>query len=74
MTKRLKNLWNFIDEYLEVDYGYLPKSPMDDKDDDRVNEYIQEIKDDFQKMRENGSLIRESIQESIDILRGLDDI
>ena len=67
MTKRLKDLWNFIDEHLEIDYGYVPKSHMDDKDDARVDEYIQEIKDDFQKMRENGSLVRESIQESVDI-------
>ena len=74
MTKRLKNLWNFIDEHLEVNYGYLPESPMDDKDDTRVDEYIQEIKDDFQKMRENGWIKVESMQDSINILKGLDDI
>ena len=74
MTKRLKNLWNFIEEHLEVDYGYLPKSSMDDKDDTRVNEYIQEIKDNFQKMRENGWIKEESMQDSINILKGLDDI
>ncbi len=54
MKSRLDKLWVFIDEYLEVDYGYLPKSHMDDKDDSRVNEYIQEIKDDFKEMRERG--------------------
>ncbi|NOR54810.1 MAG: hypothetical protein GQ531_01235 [Sulfurovum sp.] len=74
MTQRLKNLWKFIDEHLEVDYGYLPKSPMDDKDDDRVNEYIQEIKDNFKEMRENGLIQKESMKESIDILKGLEDI
>ena len=74
MAKRLKNLWNFIEEHLEVDYGYLPKSPMDDKDDSRVDEYIQEIKDDFQKMREKGWIKEESMQDSINILKGLDDI
>ena len=74
MTKRLKNLWNFIEEHLEVDYGYLPKSPMDDKDGTRVNEYIQEIKDDFQKMREKGWIKEESMQDSINILKSLDDI
>ena len=74
MTKRLKNLWNFIEEHLEVDYGYLPKLPMDDKDDTRVDEYIQEIKDVFKEMRDNGWIREDCIQESINILKGLDDI
>ena len=74
MTKRLKNLWNFIDEYLEVDYGYLPKLRIDDKDDSRVDEYIQEIRDDFKEMRENALMIEESIQDNIKLLKGLDDI
>ena len=74
MTKRLKKLWNFIHDNLEVDYGYLPKSHMDDNDDSRVDEYIQEIKYDFKKMRERGCIKEEFIQESIDILKGLDDI
>ena len=74
MTKRLKNLWNFIEEHLEVDYGYLPKSPMDDKDDTHVNEYIQEINADFKEMRENALIKEESISDSINILKSLDDI
>ncbi len=74
MRPRLDKLWEFIDEHLEVDYGYLPKSPMDDKDDTRVDEYLQEIKDDFEQMRENGSIEEESIQDSIDILKKLDEI
>ena len=47
---------------------------MDDKDDSRVDEYIQEIKSDFKKMREKGWIKVEFIQVSIDVLRGLDDI
>ena len=74
MTKRLKKLWEFIDEYLEVDYGYLPQSLMDDKDDSRVDEYIEEIKADFKEMRENGWIKEESMEDSINILKGLDDI
>lgn len=74
MTKRLQALWNFINEHLEVDYGYLPKSHMDDKDDSRVDEYIQEIKDDFKEMRERGVINTSSINDSIDVLKGLDDI
>lgn len=72
MKSRLDKLWEFINDYLEVDYGYLPKSHMDD--DTCVDEYIQEIKDDFEKMREKGWIKKESIQESIDILKRLDDI
>lgn len=56
LKTRLETLWNFIDVYLEVDYGYLPKTQMDDKDESCVDEYIQEIKDDFKKMRERGVL------------------
>ena len=74
MSKRLKKLWNYIDEHLEVDYGYLPKLHMDDKDDSRVDEYIQEIKDDFKEMRERGWIKEEFLQESIDILKDLDNI
>ena len=74
MQPRLDKLWKFIDEHLEVDYGYLPKSPMDDKDDTRVDEYIQEIKDDFKVMRDNGLIKEKSIRESIDILKKLTDI
>lgn len=74
LESRLETLWNFIDEHLEVDYGYLPKSRMDDKDDSRVDVYIQEIKDDFRKMRERGELNRDSIQECIKILKDLDKI
>ncbi len=74
MRPRLDKLWEFIGEHLEVDYGYLPKSPMDDKDDTRVNEYIQEIKDDFKEMRERGWIEKKSIQDSIDVLKSLDDI
>ncbi|NOR54794.1 MAG: hypothetical protein GQ531_01155 [Sulfurovum sp.] len=74
MKPRLDKLWEYINEYLEVDYGYLPKSHMDDKDDSRVDEYIQKIKVDFERMREKDCIKEESIQESIDILKGLDDI
>lgn len=74
MKPRLDKLWEFINEHLEVDYGYLPKLPMDDKDDAHVDEYIQEIKDGFKDMRENGSIKEAYIQESIDILKKLDDI
>ena len=74
MTKRLKKLWKFIDDNLEADYGYLPKSHMDDKDNSRVNEYIQEIKDDFVEMREKGQICEDAIEESINILKGLDKI
>ena len=74
MKPRLNKLWEFIDEHLEVDYGYLPKSPMDDKDDFFVDEYIQEIKDDFERMRENGSIKSEALEESINILKKLDEI
>ena len=74
LKSRLEALWSFIDEYLEVDYGYLPKSNMDDKDDSRVDEYIQKIKVDFERMIEKNCIKEESIQESIDILKGLDDI
>jgi len=74
LKSRLEALWSFIDEHLEVDYGYIPKSHMDDKDDSRVDEYIQEIKSDFKKMREKGWIKVEFIQVSIDVLRGLDDI
>lgn len=70
----LKTLWDFIDEYLEVDYGYLPKSHMDDKDDSHVDGYIQEIKDDFQAMRERGLIRLSSINDSIDVPKGLDNI
>ena len=69
---RLETLWDFIDEHLEAEYGYLPRSHMDDEA--CVDEYIQEIKDDFEKMREKGWIKKESIQESIDILKRLDDI
>lgn len=74
LKSRLEALWSFIDEHLEVDYGYLPESNMNDKDDSRVDEYIQEIKDDFEKMREKGWIKKESIEDSIDILKRLDDI
>ena len=74
MTKRLKKLWTFINENLEVDYGYLPESHMDDNDDSRVDEYIQEIKDDFEKMREKGQIYEGVIEDSIDLLKGLDKI
>ena len=74
MPKRLKKLWEFIDKHLEVNYGYLPKSHMDDKDDSRVNEYIQEIKNDFVEMREKGQICEDAIEESINILKGLDKI
>lgn len=69
---RLETLWNFIDENLEVDYGYLPMSNIDD--DACVDDYIQEIKDDFEQMREKGWIKKESIQKSIDLLKSLDDI
>ena len=71
---RLQTLWNYIEEYLEIDYGYLPEKDMNDKDDSCVDEYIQEIKDDFEKMRENGQIKLDAIQTSIDILKKLDDI
>ena len=74
MTKRLQALLDFINEQLEVDYGYLPKSHMDDKDDSRVDEYIQEIKDDYKEMRERGVIKTSSINDSMDVLKGLDDI
>ena len=74
MTSRLKELWKFIDEKLEVDYGYLPKLHMDDKDDSCVDEYIQEIKDDFEKMREKGQIDENTMEDSINILKALDKI
>ncbi len=74
MKTRLQTLWDFIEEHLEVDYGYLPKNDMNDKDDSRVDEYIQGIKDDFQEMREDGQIKKDSTQMSIDILKKLDDI
>ncbi len=74
MTGRLKKLWKFIDEKLEIDYGYLPKSHMDDKDDSCVDEYIQEIKDDFEKMREKGQIDENTMEDSINILKALDKI
>jgi len=72
MTKRLNKLWNFIDENLEVDYGYLPQSRMDD--DRKVDEYIQEIKDDFKEMRSRGLIKENSMHDSIDVLKDLDKI
>lgn len=72
LKTRLQTLWVFIDEHLEVDYGYLPVSHMDDKDDSRVDEYIQEIKDDFKEMRERGMIEASSIDDSFDVLKGLD--
>lgn len=74
MRTRLDELWKFIEEYLEIDYGYLPVSDMNDTDDSHVDEYIQEIKNDFTLMRENGVLKTDTIQMSIDILRKLDKI
>ena len=74
LKTRLETLWNFIDEHLEVDYGYMPKSHMDDEDDSRVDEYIEEIKNDFKSMRERGVIKPSSINDSIDVLKGLDDI
>ena len=74
LKTRLQTLWVFIDEHLEVDYGYLPVSHMDDKDDSRVDEYIQEIKDDFKEMRERGMIEASFIDDSIDVLKRLDDI
>ena len=72
MTKRLNKLWNFIDENLEVDYGYLPKSRMNN--DRKVDEYIQEIKDDFKEMRSRGLIKENSMHDSIDVLKDLDKI
>lgn len=72
LKTRLETLWTFIDEHLEVDYGYLPKSYMDD--DSRVDEYIQEIKNDFKRMRERGVIRPSFVNESIDVLKGLDNI
>ena len=74
LKTRLEALWSFIDEHLEVDYGYLPKSHMDDKDDSRVDEYIREIKNDFKCMRKRGVINSSSVNDSIDILEGLDNI
>jgi len=74
MKPRLDKLWELSNEHSEVDYGYLPVSHMNDKDDSRVDEYIQEIKDDFEKMRDKNFLKEESIQESIDVLKVLDSI
>jgi len=74
LTTRLETLWNFIDEHLEVDYGYLPKSHMDDEDDSCVDKYIQEIKDDFKEMRERGVIKPSSVNDSINVLKGLDNI
>lgn len=74
LKTRLQTLWDFIDENLEVDYGYLPKSHMDDKDDSCVDAYIQEIKDDFKEMRERGVIKPSSINDSNGVLRGLDEI
>ncbi|EIF51361.1 hypothetical protein [Sulfurovum sp. AR] len=74
MKQRLDKLWKFISEHLEVNYGYLPKLPMDYEDDVRVDEYIEEIKNDFKDMREQGLIYEESRQESIDILKKLNDI
>jgi len=74
MLTRLEKLWKYIDEHLEVDYGYLPKSHMEDEDDSRVDEYIEEIKNDFKRMRERGVIKPSSINDSIGVLKGLDDI
>lgn len=74
MKTRLEKLWQFIDEHLEVDYGYLPKSHMNDKDDSCVDKYIQEIKDDFARIKDSGNIRKECIEESIDILKRLDEI
>lgn len=74
LKTRLETLWDFIDENLEVDYGYLPKSDMDDEDDSRVDEYIREIKNDFKSMRESGVIKPSSINDSINVLKELDDI
>lgn len=74
LRTRLETLWDYINVHLEVDYAYLPKSHMDDEDDSSVDEYIQEIKNDFKSMRERGVIKPSSINESIDVLKGLDKI
>ena len=68
LKTRLETLWRFIEENLEINFGYLPEFEMDDANE--VDTYIQKIKDDFECMIENGWIKKESI----DILKGLDDI
>ena len=74
MKTRFDKLWNYIEENLEVDYGYLPMFDMYNKDDTHVDEYIKMIKGDIEAMLENGWIIEEGKQECIEILKGLDKI
>ena len=74
MRSRLDKLWEFINNYLEVDYGYLPKSDMADEDDSRVDDYIQEIKHDFSSMIERGDIKPSVINDCIEVLKELDNI
>ena len=74
MGSRLEKLWEFINNHLEVDYGYLPKSHMDDEDDSHVDEYIREIKNDFESMMERGDIKPSIINDCIEVLKELDNI
>ena len=69
---RLEKLCIFIEENLEVDYGYLPMFEM--KDETSVDIYIENIKSDFAELYNTGSLKKDSLNETIDILSKLDEI
>lgn len=72
LKTRLQTLWEFIDKYLEVDYGYIPRESRDDEE--KVDEYIETIKEDFKSMRARGIIAQEFIQESINLLKRLDNL
>ncbi len=69
---RLENLIEFIEEKLELDYGYIPKSKLDDET--KVDEYIIDIKEEFDTMIENEWIVEDSLEEIKIILESLNDI
>ncbi len=72
LKSRSEILWRFIEENLEIGFGYLPEFEMGDANE--VDTYIQKIKDDVNSMIENGWIKEDSIEELIYILKKLDEI